>query len=171
MIIIYRYGPLNSWEKFIGPLVSAIVKKKHMPSLSPIASFQTQRTVRMVDTDTSGAVHISALIRMMEETEYAFLRSRDLSVVLSDDNGVLGFPRLNASIDILSFAGFDEEVIVELTLTEIDGKRIVYQFAVSRTSGQRIATGQFTVACCRFPNGKPPYAILTPTHVVDALTI
>jgi acyl-CoA thioesterase FadM len=141
-----------------------------MPSLSPIASFQTQRAVRMVDTDLTGAVHIAALIRMMEETEYAFLRSRNLSVVLSDDKGVLGFPRLSASIEILGFAGFDEEVLVELNLSKIDGKRIDYDFEISRSTGQRIATGQFSVACCRFPNGKPPYAILTPAHVIDALT-
>ena len=141
-----------------------------MPSLSPITRFQTQRTVRMVDTDLSGGVHVSALIRMMEETEYAFLRSRGLSVVLTDDKGLLGFPRLNAAVEIFNFAGFDEDLLVELNLMEIDGKRISYQFSISQLTGQPIANGQIEVACCRFPRDKPPYAILTPTHVLNALT-
>jgi len=140
-----------------------------MPTLSPINSFQTQRTVRMVDTDGSGAVHLSALIRMMEETEYAFLRSRDLSVVLSDEKGILGFPRLSASIELQHFAGFDEDLLVELNLLEIDGKQISYQFEITLLTGKQVATGQFRVACCRFPKGKPPYAVLTPANVVDAL--
>ena len=141
-----------------------------MSTLSPISCFQTQRTVGMVDTDFSGAVHIGALIRMMEETEYAFLRSRGLSVVLSDEKGILGFPRLSASIELFNFAGFDDDLLVELSLLEIDGKHIVYHFDVTLLAGKPIASGQFRVACCRFPNGKPPYAILTPANVVDALT-
>ena len=141
-----------------------------MPTLSPISSFQTQRTVRMIDTDCSGSVHVSALIRMMEETEYAFLRSRNLSVVLTDEKGIMGFPRLSASIELHRSAGFDEDLLVELNLLEIDGKQIVYQFEITLLTGQQVASGQFRVACCRFPNGKPPYAILTPANVVQALT-
>jgi YbgC/YbaW family acyl-CoA thioester hydrolase len=141
-----------------------------MPALSPINSFQTQRTVRFVDTDCSGSVHAGALIRMMEETEYAFLRSRNLSVVLSDEKGILGFPRLSASIDLHQSASFDEDLLVELNLLEIDGKQIVYQFEITLLTGQQVASGNFRVACCRFPNGKPPYAILTPAHIVEALT-
>lgn len=124
----------------------------------------------MVDTDCSGGVHVSALIRMMEETEYAFLRSRDLSVVLSDDKGILGFPRLSAKIDLHHFAGFDDQLLVELNLLQINGKQIEYGFEITLLTGQTVANGQFKVACCRFPNGKPPYAILTPAHVVESLT-
>ena len=141
-----------------------------MPTLSPINSFQTQRTVRMIDTDGWGTVHTGALIRMMEETEYAFLRSRNLSVVLSDEKGILGFPRLSAGIELFQSARFDEDLLVELNLLEIDGKQIVYQFEITLLTGQKVANGRFRVACCRFPNGKPPYAILTPANVVEALT-
>ena len=107
---------------------------------------------------------------MMEETEYAFLRSRNLSVVLTDEKGIMGFPRLSASIGLHRSAGFDEDLLVELNLLEIDGKQIVYQFEITLLTGQQVASGQFRVACCRFPDGKPPYAILTPANVVQALT-
>lgn len=144
-----------------------------------ISRFSAQRRVRMVDTDASGAVHPGAWIRMMEETEYAFLRDRDLSVVLSDErDGLMGFPRLSAAVTIENplehRVGFDDEVLVELSLMEVDGKQIQYDFRIECLTGEAaastVAVGQFVVACCRFPAGKPPYAILTPMHVVDALT-
>ena len=59
---------------------------------------------------------------MMEETEYAFLRSRNLSVVLYDERGTLGFPRLCAAVNVNQPLQFEQTVEVRLNLTEIDGK-------------------------------------------------
>ena len=107
----------------------------------------------------------------MEETEYDFLRSRGLNVVLYDDRGTMGFPRLSVQIEILNPAVFEQPVTVQLNLCEVDGKRVVYDFTIRDTDhpDQIIATGNFTVACCRFPDDAPPYAMLTPEFVVEAL--
>ena len=144
-----------------------------MQTQSVIAKFTNRRRVSMADTDASGTVHLGAFIRMMEETEYAFLRSRELSVVLTDAKGVLGFPRLEASIDVKHPARFDDELQIELNLIEVDGKQVIYEFAIEGFSepddSVEIASGRFRVVCCRFPNGEDPYAILTPLHVIDAL--
>jgi len=137
---------------------------------SAINRLATTRTVRWVDTDASGMVHTSALIRMMEETEYAFLRSRGLSVVLTDSRGLMGFPRLSAEIEILNPVGFDAEVQVEIFLMLVDGKSVFYEFLITAADGVTVATGKFVVAVCRFPTGEPPYAILTPEYVIEALT-
>ena len=121
---------------------------------------------------------------MMEETEYAFLRSRGLCVVLYDERGTLGFPRLSASLKIHQPLAFEARVTVRLRLTEIDGKQITYEFEivdeetgivdpteiVDETSQPLAVEGRFQVACCRFPDDKPPFAILTPDHVIQALT-
>ncbi|QEG24548.1 acyl-CoA thioesterase [Mariniblastus fucicola] len=136
---------------------------------SAINRFEISKTVRWVDTDASGMVHTSALIRMMEETEYAFLRSRELSVVLTDGRGLMGFPRLSAEIEVQNFVGFDTEVTVELFLMLVDGKSIRYEFRIS-TEHEPVATGAFRVAVCRFPAGELPYAILTPEYVIELLT-
>ncbi|MFK7769041.1 MAG: acyl-CoA thioesterase [Mariniblastus sp.] len=160
-----------------------------MNNSTTIASFQFEREVRIVDTDTSGFAHCGAYIRMMEETEYAFLRSRGLSVVAQDELGTLGFPRLNASLKIHQPLAFEQKVQVDLELTEIDGKQITYEFKINaiasdvsptpngddnQASSVLVSTpaveGRFQVAVCRFPAGKPPYAILTPDHIVEALT-
>ena len=107
---------------------------------------------------------------MMEETEYAFLRSRGLSVVLYDELGTLGFPRLNAKIQIHLPLVLDQNVTVQLRLLKIDGKQIVYDFSILDDDENLAVEGSFLVACCRFPENKPPYAILTPEFVVEALT-
>jgi len=77
-----------------------------------IARFEYPRAVRWVDTDLSGFAHVSAYVRMMEETEYAFLRSRGLSVKLTDEKGIMGFPRLHASVQIDQPLVFDQQLIV-----------------------------------------------------------
>lgn len=137
---------------------------------SAINRFETSKTVRWVDTDASGMVHTSALIRMMEETEYAFLRSRALSVVLTDGRGLMGFPRLSAEVEIVNPVGFDVEVRVEIFLMVVDGKSVCYEFLIRDEEDMTVATGKFRVAVCRFPPGEPPYAILTPEYVIEALT-
>jgi acyl-CoA thioester hydrolase len=141
-----------------------------LPARSPIiARFVFPRQVRFVDTDASGFAHFSTYIRMMEETEYAFLRSRGLCVVLYDDLGTMGFPRLNARVQIHSPLVLEQNVQVHLQLVEVDGKQIVYEFSIVDEHGDIAVEGRFLVACCRFPANKPPYAILTPEFVMAAL--
>ena len=138
---------------------------------SAINRFETTKTVRWVDTDASGMVHTTALIRMMEETEYGFLRSRGLSVVLTNGRGLMGFPRLSAAVSIENPVGFDAEVSVEIFLMVVDGKSVTYEFLIrDKEENVTVATGEFVVAVCRFPPGEPPYAILTPEYVIEALT-
>lgn len=134
-----------------------------------MATFEFPRQVRFVDTDASGFAHFSTYVRMMEETEYAFLRSRGLCVVLYDERGTMGFPRLTAQIEVLSPLVFEQKVTVQLSLTEIDGKKIEYQFVILDENRDVAVKGLFKVACCRFPDEQPPYAILTPDHVIHAL--
>jgi len=105
----------------------------------------------------------------MEETEYAFLRSRELCVVLEDEKGVFGFPRLATSISIKSPAAFDDRVTITLHLMVVDGKEIHYVFEIHNDAQQTVATAEFRVATCRFPRGDWPYAILTPEFVVEKL--
>ncbi len=142
-----------------------------MPESSPcIAEFQLTRQIRLVDTDSTGFAHFSSYVRMMEETEYAFLRSRGLRVVLYDERGTMGFPRLHVSIDIFDPVCFGEEVLVKLKLTEMDGKQITYCFDICNAAGETVVEGRFRAAFCRFPDDDPPFAILIPDFVISALT-
>ena len=137
--------------------------------MPPIATYQCPWQIRFVDTDASGFAHFSSYIHMMEETEYAFLRSRGLSVVLYDERGTLGFPRLNAELTVIQPLRFEQVVEVRLRLTMIDGKQIVYEFEIVDDQNQTAVSGKFTAACCRFPVNQPPFAILIPDFVEVAL--
>ncbi len=140
------------------------------PAAEAIATFQYRRVVRFVDTDGWGFAHFSSYVRMMEETEYAFLRSRGLNVKLTDERGTMGFPRLHASLQVHQPLVFDESVTVHLHLDQLDGKAIQYSFDLVDERNTVRITGKFQVALCRFPDNKPPYAILTPDYVIEALT-
>ncbi len=144
------------------------------PTESPLATWQRPWRVRSVDTDAGGFAHFSSYVKMMEETEYAFLRSRGLSVVLNDEKGILGFPRISADVQVVHPIRFDDEVTVELSLVEMDGKQLVYDFVISMEATSQeetrlVAKGRFVVALCRFPAGQPPYAVLIPDFVQNAL--
>ena len=132
------------------------------------ASFMFGREVRLTDTDASGFAEFASIVRMMEETEYAFLRSRGLSVVLYDDRGTLGFPRLSTTATVHEPLCFGDLVQVHLKLTQIDGKQIHYRFDLHKQK-QLVAEGHFVVACCRFPDHQLPYAILIPDDIINAL--
>jgi len=106
----------------------------------------------------------------MEETEYAFLRNRGLCVILRDEKGTMGFPRLNVSLKILQPLVFEQEVTVRLLLVEIDGKQVVYKFEILDHDQDVLVEGSFKVAFCRFPDNEPPFAILIPEFVTAALT-
>ncbi len=133
------------------------------------ADFQHRHRVRWRETDASGYVHFANYIRMMEETEYAFLRDRGLSVVMSDARGVIGFPRVSTNIEIHQPACLDDELVIAMRVAGNDGVKIEYRFSIQRQS-QPVASGRFVVACCRFPPGQPPRAILIPDFVTEQLS-
>ncbi len=135
----------------------------------PLARFQFPREVRLVDTDATGLMHFSAYVRMMEETEYAFLRSRGLSVVLQDEKGTIGFPRLRSEIQIYQPLTCGQQVQVVLELVDLDGKQVDYHFSVLDEENALAVEGWFRAACCRFPHDQLPYAILIPSQVSESL--
>lgn len=123
----------------------------------------------MIDTDASGFAHFSSYVKMMEETEYAFLRSRGLSVVLHDQRGTIGFPRISVELFIENPLRLGDLTTIQLSLSNLDGKQITYEFIIHSEQCQIVARGQFVVACCRFQDKQPPYAILIPQYVENSL--
>lgn len=140
-----------------------------VPTHNSIASFDFEREIRLVDTDSTGLAHFGSYIRMMEETEYAFLRSRGLRVVLHDERGTMGFPRLHASLKVHQPLCFGDVVNVRLHLMDVDGKKVEYQFQIFDANHDLVVDGKFIAAFCRFPDNKPPYAMLIPEKVIEAL--
>ena len=118
---------------------------------------------------SSISVNPAQLFVYMEETEYAFLRSVGLSVVLTDSRGKIGFPRIEVSADFRQPARHGDVLDIRMTISGTDGKTLQYQFDVVRHD-ELVARGQFKVACCRFLPRRRPYAIPIPDDVLDRIS-
>ncbi len=134
-------------------------------------TFEFPRRVEFAQTDMAGLVHFSNFFHFMEETEYAFLRSLGLGVVMQDDRGKYGFPRMEVNCEYLKPAIYDDQLVVHLSVIDNNGKSLSYAFEVKRED-ELLARGFFKVACCRFPaDGKMPYAIPLPDKVLNQIPL
>ena len=104
----------------------------------------------------------------MEEAEHEFMRTRGLSVVMHDDKGAFGFPKMSAKCDFSRPVRQEQVLDIELTVNSDDGKTIAYDCQF-HCEGQPVAKGQLRVACCRFPQDGLPYPIPIPDDVCAAL--
>lgn len=117
-------------------------------------TYHTQRRVEFRDTDAAGIAHFSAFFNYMEEVEHEFLRSRGLSVLMHDAEGVLSWPRVSAQCDYQGAVRFEDALDVELVVDRLGTKSVTYRF-VFRHQGRQVATGQLTAVCCRMEQGHP----------------
>jgi 4-hydroxybenzoyl-CoA thioesterase/acyl-CoA thioester hydrolase len=131
-------------------------------------TFSIQRRVEFAETDMAGIAHFTNYFRYMEEAEHAFLRARGLSVVLDDERGKLGFPKLSAQCNYKRPARYEELVDIDMHVSSNDGKTVNYRCEIS-SQGLPIATGTLQVAFCRFPPDKPPYPIPITDEVLQKL--
>lgn len=127
--------------------------------------FTAQRRVEFSDTDMAGFVHFTNYLRYMEETEYEFLRSLGLSVVMEDEKGTYGFPRRQAHCEYLFPARYHQLLQIDLEVTGNDGKLLRYDFKIQHEA-TLLATGYLETTCVRFPSEKSPYAMLLPEEVL-----
>ncbi len=132
-------------------------------------SFRTTRRVEFRDTDMAGIMHFSAFFTVLESVEHEFLRSLGLSVVMSDDEGQLGWPRVSASCDFKGAVKFEDVLDIELSIARLGEKSVTYQFIVDH-AGRRIATGRIVAVCCRLSHGQPLQAVAIPGKIANQLS-
>jgi 4-hydroxybenzoyl-CoA thioesterase/acyl-CoA thioester hydrolase len=131
-------------------------------------SFRTTRRVEFRDTDMAGIMHFSAFFTMLESVEHEFLRSLGLSVVMADDEGQLGWPRVSANCDFKGAVKFEDVLEIELTIARLGEKSVTYRFAVDHR-GSPVAEGRIVAVCCRLSHGQGLQGIAIPTGIADKL--
>ncbi len=124
-------------------------------------SFHSTRRVEFCDTDAAGILHFSAFFQLMEQAEHELLRSVGLSVVMSDAEGKISWPRVSARCDFRSAVRFEEELSIDVSIGRLGTKSVTYAFAVT-CQGRDVAAGEITSVCCRIREGKPPDPIPIP---------
>lgn len=131
-------------------------------------SYTHRRRVVFSETDLAGIMHFSNFFRWMEETEHAFYRSLGLSVHPLH-NGVsetrVGWPRVRATCDYRAPLKFEEELDVELLVSELRSKSISYQFIFRKLDADRTIAavgGMVVVSVSADPATQKMHAIAIP---------
>jgi acyl-CoA thioesterase FadM len=61
--------------------------------------FTVSRRVQFCETDLAGVLHFSNYYRLLEEVECAFWRAQGLSVIGSDGEKTISWPRVSSSCE------------------------------------------------------------------------
>ena len=96
--------------------------------------------VRFVDTDASGRIHFTAMLRHFEAAEIEFLRSLGL---LSREAAV-GFPRVHVECDYTSPLVFDDLMDIAVTVERVGRTSFTLAFDVS-IDGRNAARGKLVI--------------------------
>jgi YbgC/YbaW family acyl-CoA thioester hydrolase len=96
----------------------------------------------------AGIAHFSNFFRYMEAAEHAYLRACGLSVVLSWEGQMLGFPRVSATCDYRIPIRFEQEMQIHVRVEKIGRTSISYEFLFT-CEGNTLALGRLTAVLCR----------------------
>ena len=88
------------------------------------------RRVNFADTDMSGRVHFTALLRYVEEAEHEWLRGKGIAV--GSKNG--DWPRVHVDCDYRAPIAFGDEIEVSLTVSGVGKSSLTYSFALKKSS-------------------------------------
>ena len=131
------------------------------------SEFSITRRVEFSETDLAGIMHFTHFYRWMEICEHEFLRSLGLSVDMEDENGRFGWPRVKTTCRFKRPLRFEEEVEINLIVTELRDRSISYAFQFWKDeAGERVkaAVGEVVAACVRFDQVT---GTMTPIHIPE----
>jgi acyl-CoA thioester hydrolase len=97
------------------------------------------RRVAFSETDASGRVHFTTLLKWAEDVEHHFLAECGVPVFEAES----GWPRVSVSCDYHRPVAFGDEVQVALELAEIGESSLTWVFQILDQSGKRLAKGKF----------------------------
>jgi YbgC/YbaW family acyl-CoA thioester hydrolase len=103
--------------------------------------FRQSRRVAFVETDASGRVHFSNVLRYVEEAEHALLSQ--LGVAVWDGQG--GWPRAQVRCDYLRPLAFNEVLAIELWPETLGRTAINWSFRVMQGEAVAAEGGMVTV--------------------------
>jgi YbgC/YbaW family acyl-CoA thioester hydrolase len=107
--------------------------------------FIWESRIRFVDTDASGRIHYTALLRHFEAAEFEFLRSIGCAYTSFLNKGV-GFPRVHVECDYLAALRCDDLISTAVSVERVGATSFTLGFAVT-VEGRAAAKGKITVVC------------------------
>lgn len=117
--------------------------------------------VAFPDTDASGRIHFTAMLRYFEAAEIEFLRSLGYCYRDAPD---IGFPRVRVECEYRSAVGFDDELDIAVSVKRVGTSSYTLAFEALK-DGAVAAHGSIVVVCV----GRPGRAQALPESLKDAL--
>ena len=117
--------------------------------------------VAFPDTDTSGRIHFTAMLRYFESAEIEFLRSLGYRYRDAPD---AGFPRVRVECEYRSAVGFDDELDIAVSVKRVGTSSYTLEFAAMKDGA--VAANGSIVAVGVGPSGR---AQALPEALKDAL--
>jgi acyl-CoA thioester hydrolase len=115
--------------------------------------FSWESRIRFVDTDASGRIHYSALLRHFEAAEFEFLRAIGCTYSsFSRDEG--GFPRIHVECDYLAALRADDLISTAVTVDRIGETSFTLAYSVSH-EGRPAAKGKIVIVCMNLATQRP----------------
>jgi acyl-CoA thioester hydrolase len=115
--------------------------------------FAWESRIRFVDTDASGRIHYTALLRHFEAAEFEFLRAIGCpySSFLPEDGG---FPRVHVECDYLSALRCEDVISTQVTVDRVGSSSYTLAF-LATSNGRTAGKGKITVVCMDHQTQRP----------------
>jgi acyl-CoA thioester hydrolase len=91
-------------------------------------TFSFERAVAFADTDMSGRVHFSMILRYVEEAEHAWFAACGQSIISESH----GWPRAHIDCDYRAPLTFGDIVLVNLEVTRVGKRSMSYAFRICK---------------------------------------
>jgi acyl-CoA thioester hydrolase len=124
-------------------------------------SFTHRLRVAFPDTDASGRIHFTAMLRYFESAEIEFLRSLGFNY---RDAPHIGFPRVRVECEYRSAVGFDDELDIAVSVKRVGTSSYTLEFAALK-DGAVAAHGSIVVVCV----GRPGRSQALPEPLKESL--
>ncbi len=132
------------------------------------------RRVEFSETDMAGIVHFSNFFRFMETAEHGFYRSLGFSVILSQYDPPLGFPRVHAECDYKKPLRFEDLLEIRILVAEKRPKVLSYIFRFTKIDGENrveVAVGRLTVVCVSHAIDGKMASVTIPDEIFDKIQV
>jgi len=114
-------------------------------------NFIHRARVRFVDTDASGRIHFTAMLRYFEAAEQEFLRSLGFGHHEHDED--VAFPRVRVDCEYRSAVLFDDELEIAVSVKRLGTSSYTLGF-LATNNGVAAAEGGMVVVCTSRRKGR-----------------
>lgn len=116
-----------------------------------MSNFTHRVRVAFVDTDASGRIHFTAMLRYFEAAEQEFLRS--LGCSYHDAPADLVFPRVRVECEYRSAVTFDDELDISVSVKRVGTSSYTLEFSAAKDHTVA-ANGSIVVVCVGRQRGR-----------------